>query len=421
MSNDLFRHEVIEQRSTRWLGSVRLAQSYSVWMSVAVALLLATSLIAFLFIGSYAKKARVSGVLVPQGGEINVAAPELGRVAELRVKEGDSVQAGHVLMTLAIDRQSDSGETAMLLAKQIEARRGNLHTERELLKSQSQQRQHAHAERATILAAEIAKLEGEIALQQRRRDLIAQGVERYERLARGGFFSFAQVQQQQESLIEQDARLQGLERDKLKLQRDQQENNAQGRELGAQLAMDLSRVERDLLNLAQEGTQNEAHRRAVIVAPKSGVVTALAVCAGQSVASGQALATLVAQGATLEAHLFAPSQASGFISAGQPVLLRYAAYPYQKFGLQHGTVHDLSQSAFAPQELPRLLRAQLSTRPNAEALYRITVTLDSQTLDAYGKPQQLKPGMVLEADIVQDRRHIVEWMFEPLIALARRS
>jgi len=39
----------------------------------------------------------------------------------------------------------------------------------------------------------------------------------------------------------------------------------------------------------------------------------------------------------------------------------------------------------------------------------------------YGERLALKPGMTLEADIVQDRRRIWEWIAEPLIAIAPRQ
>lgn len=55
-----------------------------------------------------------------------------------------------------------------------------------------------------------------------------------------------------------------------------------------------------------------------------------------------------------------------------------------------------------------------------EALYRIKVKLDKQSIEAYGVAQHLKSGMTLEADVVQDRRKIWEWVLEPAIAMAHR-
>lgn len=56
-----------------------------------------------------------------------------------------------------------------------------------------------------------------------------------------------------------------------------------------------------------------------------------------------------------------------------------------------------------------------------EALYRIKVRLEKQTIDAYGQVQNLKSGMTLEADILQDKRKIWEWIAEPVLAVTNRG
>jgi membrane fusion protein len=55
-----------------------------------------------------------------------------------------------------------------------------------------------------------------------------------------------------------------------------------------------------------------------------------------------------------------------------------------------------------------------------EPLYRIKVRLASQSIDAYGHAEALKAGMQVEADILLDRRRLIEWIFEPLISLSGR-
>jgi hypothetical protein len=114
---------------------------------------------------------------------------------------------------------------------------------------------------------------------------------------------------------------------------------------------------------------------------------------------------------------------SGFIEPGQAVKLRYAAYPYQKFGQHQGTVTSVDKVPYAPQELPPQVVAALQSASQAtpEATYRITVQLAQQTIDAYGKPQALKPGMLVEADIIQRTQRIVEWILDPLLGFAKRT
>jgi len=50
----------------------------------------------------------------------------------------------------------------------------------------------------------------------------------------------------------------------------------------------------------------------------------------------------------------------------------------------------------------------------------VRIVLDAQRVIAYGAAQALKPGMALEADLLLERRRLLEWVFEPLYGFARR-
>jgi membrane fusion protein len=56
-----------------------------------------------------------------------------------------------------------------------------------------------------------------------------------------------------------------------------------------------------------------------------------------------------------------------------------------------------------------------------EPLYRIRATLEEQTIEAYGRREELRSGMQVEADVMLDRRRLIEWVFEPLLSLAGRA
>ena len=68
-----------------------------------------------------------------------------------------------------------------------------------------------------------------------------------------------------------------------------------------------------------------------IRAPGDGFITSIVGHAGQPVAANAPLLTIV-PASDLRAELLAPSSAVGFIAPGERVLLRYDAFPYQKFG-----------------------------------------------------------------------------------------
>jgi membrane fusion protein len=125
--------------------------------------------------------------------------------------------------------------------------------------------------------------------------------------------------------------------------------------------------------------------------------------------------SILPQGSKLEAQLLVPSRAIGFIGAGNRVVLRYQAYPYQKFGQQYGRVVQVSRSALSHAEAASLVGQNV-----AAPLYRVLVRLDRQSIDAYGKAEALKPGMALDADILLDRRSLWQWVFEPLYGLRQQ-
>jgi membrane fusion protein len=153
-----------------------------------------------------------------------------------------------------------------------------------------------------------------------------------------------------------------------------------------------------------------------MTAPEAGVVTSVVGETGQPIERGVVLARIVPEGSVLVAELHAPSRAVGFVSPGEEVRLRYASFPYQKFGHARGVVATLSQATLAA---PELLPAPFGMR--AEPVYRVIVTLESQSVVAYGEPRRLLAGMEVEADVLLETRRLYEWVLEPLYALASKA
>jgi membrane fusion protein len=55
-----------------------------------------------------------------------------------------------------------------------------------------------------------------------------------------------------------------------------------------------------------------------------------------------------------------------------------------------------------------------------EPVYRVDVKLDRQNVSALGKEIALRPGMLVSADILLERRTLLEWLFEPVLQLRGR-
>ena len=287
---------------------------------------------------------------------------------------------------------------------------------------QFKQHQQAASDRVRSLEAEGRQAEGDLESVRRRLNLASKSVERYSELAKNGFVAEIQVQQKQEDLLDLKTRESAAERSLLSVRRDAQTLRAEQTANESALQTQLVQIERNLASLRQEGTENNARREAVITAPQAGTVTALTVNRGQVVQPGQTLAAIIphsadARTSALQAHLFAPSRTAGFVQPGQEVWLRYAAYPYQKFGMAKGSIETVSRTPINPQDLPTgQSQALLAAAQSNEPMYRITVALERQVIRTYDEVQPLKAGMTLEADVVQEHQRIWQWMLDPVLA-----
>ena len=96
-----------------------------------------------------------------------------------------------------------------------------------------------------------------------------------------------------------------------------------------------------------------------------------------------------------------------------PVNIRFDAFPYQKFGMQRARVLEISRSVLAPREAgdPR----------GSEPVYRVRAAIEKQSVEAFGQQVFLKPGMQFSADVVLERRSLLEWLLEPLLVRGRRG
>ena len=385
------------------------------------ALVLATlvCVTSFLAWGEYTRKARISGVLIPDRGVVRMAAPQAATVLESHASEGAVVKKGDVLFVLGVEQATLASETRAVVQGSLMARERSLEGAARRQTQLESTRLAALDTQADQVRREAGQMSAELELQSQRLTLAVAAQARLESLRLENFVSAAQVQAKAEEVLAIRAQIQGLQRQQAVLQRELGQLQAQRRELPLQAQATRGEIERDLALLAQQAAETGSARRIVVHAPQDGMVTAVLAESGQSVNSAATLASLLPADSKLQAHLFAPSSALGFVRPDQAVLLRYQAFPYQKFGHQPGRVTQVSRSPLPASELAGI--SGLGGVASAtEPLYRITVVLERQSVQAYGQPLPLVSGMQLEADVQLDRRRLIEWIFEPLLGIAGR-
>lgn len=418
LEKPLFRLKALEAHKQQWLGEIMMIRPTSFTFLTLMAAAMAALVIGFLFWGSYTKRSTVTGQLVPASGQVKVYVHQPGIVLEKFVNEGQMVQRGQPLLSLSSERYgSDAGPVQAGISQQLRQRGDSL-------RDQLEKQRHLQVDERNSLTSKVASLQQEVttlveqAQSQRRLVALAtDAAERYQGLMDKGYISMDQLQQRQGELLGQRQSLQGLERERTSLQQRLAESRTELAGLQNRQANQLAEVQRQQSALEQELAESEAKRNLLVTAPEAGIATAVLAEVGQTVDSSRPLLSIVPADTPLQAELYAPSKSIGFIKPGDSVLIRYQAYPYQKFGQYHGQVQSISRASISSTELTSMVGSVPGLAQQGEQVYRLRIQLNDQSALAYGEPRPLQSGMLLEADILLDTRFLYEWVLEPLYSL----
>ena len=416
----LFRQEVIDAKRNDWLGTIMVALPLSRWLWTMLAISLATAILLFLFLGHYTRRESANGQLVPSAGLLSLTTINSGTMTQVYVHDGQRVHQGEVLAEISSDLYSAAmGGSHAIVSHQLEGQRDTLQADLDTQRVVSSQLRNTLRDKVIYLHRQITQMGVQIAMQKQQVESNEYIINRVKPLIPKGYISALQVEQYKQNLLSAQAQYQALTRQELVLRQQADTAEEQLLENPLDARTQHNNTVRKLAEINQSLAQNEMQRAVVLRAPCDGIVSSVLFKSGQMITGGQSVVTLLPKGSILQAQLLVPSRAVGFITQGSQVVLRYQAFPYQKFGLHFGHVVEISRSALTDAEVSALTGQRENAKQISEGpLYRVQVALDNQAVLAYGQMEPLRPGMALDADIMMERRTLFEWIFEPLFGIA---
>jgi hemolysin D len=162
-------------------------------------------------------------------------------------------------------------------------------------------------------------------------------------------------------------------------------------------------------------------------APVSGVVQKVdATTIGQIVTPAQSLVTIVPDGTPLIVEATVTNQDIGYLKPGQSVEVKVDTFPFQKYGSLPGTLTWVSADA----EDKSAASSDLDTRsgvatnedtrnaannPNAGYVYKVHVRTEQSQFVVDGLARPIQSGMTVQADIVTDRRRVIDFFLSPVV------
>lgn len=411
----LFRREAVDARRHKWMGRPLLIQSASIQIAALLSIVIIALIVAVVTLGHYTNRVRVSGAIIPGAGVTEVFSRQSGHIVSGISEEGTAVKRGDILYTISLDDVSSLGETEALVEKQLKlqrdtlvsalAERANLDAiEKDGLKTQEVQ-----------LGQELDRLREQIATTAEYVELLKGFAEKYRSLSNQHVTVDREFEAREETYKDNERQLQSLKRQEVQLLTQRSEVHTKLLGFDASAALTSGELHQRIAVIDQQFAEGAARHSIDIVAPRDGTLTAIIAKPGQMITAGTPLVSILPADSALEAQLWAPSSAIGFVKEGSKVLMRYAAFPYQKFGQYTGVITKISRVTIKSEDASE--QASVATQAQKSAFYRITVRPDSQNVVAYGKLEPLRAGMAVEAELMLDTRPLYQWILEPLYSL----
>jgi membrane fusion protein len=408
----LFRQEAIDfQQHHRHWGDVVSLQPFSTKVATWFLVTVTAALVAFLFLAQYARKETAIGYLTPTKGTAKVFVPRRGAIREVHVDEGDTVTEGQPLLTIDTDQiASDGSDVNAALLDTLSAQKDLLAKNIE----SEEQRAGSERERLTLvvrgLESEIGQLQSQIALQEDRLKLLSTELDSAQQLSAKGYMTALDFRKRQLASMEQKQVLSGLNQQGAAKQNQLTEAKFALTQLPTVMAQKVQNIRNDLSAAEQRIAEIKGRGAYVIRSTISGRVSTLQATPGQNADPQQLQLEIIPNDVVLRAELFVPARAIGFVKTGQAVRILYDAFPYQHFGTYAGKIVKISQTILTSTDASGPIKL-------GEPAYRVTAALERPDIDAYGKKIALQPDMLLRADIILERRSLMNWLISHPLAV----
>lgn len=406
----LFRPEVFEYRKDRLHGVVNLAVPISWQLVGSLFFIIVATAILFLSLAGYSRIETVAGVIVPEGGIVRIVPTRAGTVATLAVKTGDVVKQGQALATIQTGENLAGGAASDQILKALDNQERLIASQEQQIAASAEANQRQLRARISGLQADVAGLASQIDVQKKLVESAHRELALAQEIAGRGFVSRRDILQREETYLNRQQQLTQLRQRIAGQEAAIDEAQASILQSGAAAGVQIAALAPQKSDIAQRRTSAEVADSYRLSAPVAGIVAALTVRPGQAISPQSEIMAIVPNASRLRAELYVPSSAIGFLKLGQDVSLGIDAFPHQRFGTLPAQVTSIATAPVT----------QADAKGDSRGVYIVSVSLQRETVAAYGKREPLLAGMSLTARVTTERQSLIKWLFEPLFAIGGR-
>ncbi len=336
---------------------------------------------------------RSDGRIVPDGREQVIASLDAGILRELKVREGQEVQAGEDLAFLdptRVEAQQNEGQAKLLALKAAAARLDAEANGRAAIRwpaGVDPKARYAEGE-AESFEARKHLLDESVAAINRSLGLISKELKLAQDMSRSGLMSDVEVMR--------------LNRQVNEIQQQRSERISRYRQEASQ---ELVRVQSEMAQMDEQMVvRQDALTRTVLKSPVHGVVKSIkAGTVGGVIASGAPILEIAPIGPKVLVEARIKPRDIGFIRLGQTAEVKLAGYDFNTYGGLEGKVTYMSPDAVTEGD------------KTGEGHYRVIVTAERNNLKYKGEKLPVIPGMTSNVEIKTGERSVLSYLLRPMM------
>ena len=381
--------------------------------------------------------ASAEGRLMPETYVKILQPADAGIVQEILVKDGESVQAGQVLLrmdtklaeadtkTIGNDlalrslqlRRIDAELSGKPLVRQTEDATDLFHQ----IESQYRDRRQSYQDSMGQAREALKKTQREyesatevLTKLQQITPILKQQADAYADMGKDGYAPQITVRDKQREYMEKAQDFRAQQSTVASLEAAVNQARKQVDQIASKYRSDLQneRVEAggQHSKLQQDWAKQE-HKSGLLElrASQAGIVKDLAThTIGTIVTSGTVLLSIVPEHEPLVAEVMIQNKDVGFVYPQQKVKVKIAPYPFAQYGMIEGEIKLIHADSDNGQS-----QSKDQTKDNQQAqpsVYKAIITLHSQVLDSDGQKLKLMPGMQVVAEINQGSRSVMRYL-----------
>jgi membrane fusion protein, adhesin transport system len=337
---------------------------------------------------------RSDGRIVPDGREQIIASLDAGILRELKVREGQEVQAGEELAYLdptRVEAQQAEGQVKLQALRAGAARLTAEANGRTSITWPADIDVKSRAAQAETESFEARKrlLDESIAAINRSLGLISKELKLAQDMSRSGLMSDVEVMR--------------LNRQVNEIQQQRTERLSRYRQEASQ---ELVRVQSELAQADEQMVvRQDALTRTVLKSPVHGVVKSVKISTtGGIVGSGAPILEIAPIGPLVLVQAKIKPKDIGFIRLGQTAEVKLAGYDFNTYGGLEGKVTYISPDAVTAEG-----------DKTGEGHYRVIVTADRNNLKYKGEKLPVIPGMTAVVEIKTGERSVLSYLLRPMM------